>query len=225
MAPVTLYLVKISPTCRIVWLYLLQSNIDHKLVDINDVEEMEEAAGSLALTAGQMDVPILTDGDIVVFEAPAILEYLGKQYTGYANMGKSATTQATCSSIISWTNSELHRVAGYMFAYPQFLTKYRLDTDAANECLVECGIQRLTALLSKIENVYLARTQFVCGPQLTVADSFMVTTLLQSQWGGFNFSIWPKVKAWVLEVMNQPHWDTVHNAHKEFLNDVILSIE
>lgn len=117
------------------------------------------------------------------------------------------------------------RIAGYMFAYPQFLNKYRLDTDSANECLIESGIQRLTDLLSKIERVHLDNTPFVCGAQLTVADSFMVTTLLQSQWGGFNLTIWPKVRLWIRAVMDQPHWQTVHKAHLDFLEDITMSFE
>lgn len=117
------------------------------------------------------------------------------------------------------------RVAGYMFAYPQFLDKYRLDSDVANEALVESGIQRLTYLLSKIESNYLSRTPFVCGSQLSLADSFMATTLLQSQWGGFNFSMWPKVRLWFRKVMDQPHWKTVHQAHEQFMEEISAAVD
>ena len=100
-----------------------------------------------------------------------------------------------------------------------------MDTDSANECLVENGIQSLTSLLNKVENQYLSKSPFLCGTQLTIADSFMVTTLLQSQWGGFNFTIWPKVRSWFIKVTDQSHWETVHKAHMDFLDDITLTIE
>ncbi|KAF6025118.1 GSTT1 [Bugula neritina] len=136
MAPVTLYMVKISPTCRVVWLYLLQNGIEHETIDITCIDDIQKLSHMDKLS-GHTDVPILTDGSVVVFEAPAILEYLGKHYTNYAGFGKTVTTQSKCSSMLSWTNSEVHRIAGYMFAYPQFLDKYRLDSDSANENLIE----------------------------------------------------------------------------------------
>ena len=40
---------------------------------------------------------------------PAILEYLAKRYTDYAGFGKTLQTRTKCASLLSWTNSELHR--------------------------------------------------------------------------------------------------------------------
>ena len=112
-----------------------------------------------------------------------------------------------------------------MYAYPQFLDRYRLETESANECLIESGIQTLTSQLSKIEKRYLKRSEFLCGSELSVADSFMVTTLMQSQWGGFNFAMWPKVRTWMLKVMDQPHWQAVHEAHMEFIQEMLSDQE
>jgi len=194
------------------------------LVDITTFEDLENIPNSDQL-CGHTEVPILTDGDIVVFEAPAILDYLAKRYTDHTGFGKTLQTRTICSSMLSWTNSDLHRIAGFMYAYPQFLDRYRLETESANECLIESGIQALTAQLSKIENRYLKRSEYLCGSELSVADSFMVTTLMQSQWGGFNFAMWPKVRAWMLKVMDQPHWQTVHEAHMEFIHEMLAEQE
>ena len=50
-------------------LLILQNNIDHKLIDISNAEEMEVIADKAGSSGGHTDVPILIDGDIVVFEA------------------------------------------------------------------------------------------------------------------------------------------------------------
>lgn len=107
-----------------------------------------------------------------------------------------------------------------MYIYPQFFDKFRLETESANECLIESGIQLLTRQLSKIDTLHLASSNYVCGSQITLADSFVVTTLLQVQWAGFKFNIWPKVRAWIDRVSQQPYWSQVHETHEHFLEEV-----
>lgn len=107
-----------------------------------------------------------------------------------------------------------------MFAYPQFLNKYHLETEAANEELVECGIQQLTNHISKIESKYLAKSPYLCGESLTLADSFLVTTLMQAQWADFNFSLWPKLRSWYTKVIDQPYWKDVHDTHIKFVQEL-----
>ncbi|XP_074645894.1 glutathione S-transferase theta-3-like [Tubulanus polymorphus] len=219
---VTLYVVRIYPPCRAVWLYLLQHNIPHKIVDV-DFSEKEGTTLEFINQYPHREVPLLVDGDIVVFEGQAILRYLACEYTNYNGYGPDKVTRYKCESLISWACSELHRIVGFRYTYPQFLDRYRLPSDAANEALVESGIRELSRLLEVLENRYLEKRKYLCCSELTVADSYVATILIQLKWTTFKFRMWPKVEEWLARVRMQDFWDEVHKAHKEFVKELETS--
>jgi hypothetical protein len=51
------------------------------------------------------------------------------------------------------------RVVGYRYTYPQFLEKFRLPSDSANEALIESGIKQLTKQLENMERRYLEKSR------------------------------------------------------------------
>ncbi|CAH1780469.1 unnamed protein product [Owenia fusiformis] len=217
--PVDLYVVRISPPCRVVWLYLLQNNIPHNLIDV-DFTKNEQSAPEFLKKNPHQEVPILVDGEVIVFEGQAILRYLATQYRNLAGYGLTLSQRMLTESIISWANGELHRVVGYRYTYPQFLERFRLPSESANEALVESGIQSLTRHLETLEKRYLDKNKYLTGDKLTVADSYVATILLQVEWTAFKFKIWPKVDEWIKRVKQQEFWDTVHKAHDDFVHEL-----
>lgn len=217
--PVELYLVRLNPACRAVWLYMLQHNIPHILIDV-DFSKGEERLPESKRKQPHRDVPIVIDGDVVVFEGPAILTYLSTHYTDYSGYGLTLAHRMLCESLLSWANSELHRAVGYNYIYPQFLEKYTLPSESANECLVESGLKLLSRHLEILEKKYLEKTRFLVGNRITVADSFIACILVQAEWTGTKLKMWPKVEAWLSRVKNQEHWDTVHLSHNLYLREL-----
>ena len=116
--------------------------------------------------------------------------------------------------------SKYFRVTGYRYAYPQLLEKYRLQNDTANDVLVESGIRQLTKHLERLENKYLSKQRYVCGDRVTVADSYVATTLIQAEWVGFKFTLWPKVENWLRRVKAQDYWEDVHVLHNQFVQQL-----
>ena len=55
---------------------------------------------------------------------------------------------------------------------------------------------------------------------MTVADSYIATTLLQAEWIGFKFRLWPKVESWLRRVKAQEYWSEVHAAHRELVTEI-----
>ncbi|XP_046381062.2 glutathione S-transferase theta-1-like isoform X1 [Haliotis rufescens] len=217
--PVELYIVRISPPCRLVWWYMLQYEIPHVLIDV-DFTQGETNLPDVVRKQPHQEVPILLDGDVVVFDGPAILHYLAAQFADHAGFGISLSTRMMSESLISWANSELHRVVGYGYVYPQFLEKYALSGEEANEVLVEKGLHYITRHLEVLENRYLAKHKYLTGDRHTVADVFVATVLLQLQWPNFQFRIWPKVDTWLSRVKQVEFWDIVHVSHREFLQEL-----
>ncbi|XP_060601873.1 glutathione S-transferase theta-3-like [Ruditapes philippinarum] len=217
--PVELYLIRINPACRIIWFYALQHNIPHILIDV-DFSKGEANLPESIRKHPHREVPILIDGDFLIFEAPAILTYLATNYTDFAGYGITLQNRLLTESLISWANSELHRAVGHTYIYPQFLEQYALPSESANEVLVEFGLKLLSRQLEILEKKYLEKSQFLTGNRITVADSFVATILLQAEWSGTKFKMWPHVEKWLSRVKNQVHWDTVHMSHSMYLREL-----
>ncbi|KAH3769055.1 glutathione S-transferase theta-3-like isoform X1 [Dreissena polymorpha] len=217
--PVELYLVRIYPACRAVWFYMLQHNIPHILVDI-DFSQGESQLPDVVRKQPHREVPIIVDGDFVVFDGPAILTYLATTYTHHAGYGITMQTRMLSESIVSWANSELHRAVGFNYIYPQFLDKYTLPDERANEALIEHGLKQLSHHLELLEMKYLEKSTFLTGNRITIADTYVATILLQTEWLGTKLSMWPHVEKWLSRVKNQVFWDVVHSSHTVFLREL-----
>lgn len=114
----------------------------------------------------------------------------------------------------------LFSALGYKYVYPQLLERFHLPNDADTEELVERGLAQTSELLEVIENFYLQDHPFLCGSELTVADSYVATILCQAELVELDFILWPRLCAWMVKVKSQEHWVKVHSAHADFLQKV-----
>ncbi|XP_071957681.1 glutathione S-transferase theta-1-like [Antedon mediterranea] len=215
--PINVYVVRLSPPCRAVWIYLAQNKIPYNLIDV----DYKQGNRELAERNPHESVPTIVDGDIVVFEGQAILRYLSSRYTNYASYGSTLSQRMQVESIIAWASSELHRIVGYRCAYPQSLKKYSLTSRAATEVLVKSGTEQLITNLEMLEKLYLKDNVYLCGGQVTMADIVVATTLIQAEWVGFSFRMWPKVFKW-LKLIEQvvEFWEDVHKTHTDYVNEL-----
>ena len=111
-------------------------------------------------------------------------------------------------------------MVGYRYTYPQFLERFRLSSAQADEVLVESGIRQISRHLEVLETRYLNKHSFLCGNEITIADTFVATVLVQVEWTSFNIKIWPKVNEWLRKVKGQLFWDKVHSAHENFRQEI-----
>ena len=89
---------------------------------------------------------------------------------------------------------------------------------SANEVMVEHGIKLVTRELESLQNRYLKGHKYLCSKdEMTVADSFAATVLLQLQWAEFSFDLWPNICRWMDDVKTQDFWEDVHAAHEIFV--------
>ncbi|XP_062602323.1 glutathione S-transferase theta-1-like [Saccostrea cucullata] len=217
--PMELYLVRISPACRAVWLYIIQHEIPHLLIDV-DFSKGPKHLPPAFRNQPHQEVPLLVDGDIVVFEAPAILRYLAMKYTGSAGFGLTVQSQMLCESVIAWSFGELLRSVGYTHVFPQFLESYSFSPESANEAVVEKGLRQVTTHLEILENNYLMKSKYLAGDKMTVADSCVAAVLVLLEWTGFSFKMWPKVEVWLKKTKQQMFWDEVHTTHNDFVREL-----
>lgn len=217
--PMELYLVRISPACRAVWLYVIQNELPHLLIDV-DFSKGPNHLPPVFRNHPHQEVPLLVDGDVVVFEATAILRYLSMKYTSSAGFGMSLPNQMLCESVISWSFGELLRSVGYTYVFPQFLESYSFSPESANEVVIEKGLRQVTTHLEILENKYLEKSKYLAGNKLTVSDSCAASVLVLLEWTGFSFKMWPKVESWLSKVKQQMFWDEVHTTHTDFVREL-----
>ncbi|XP_033625633.1 uncharacterized protein LOC117288878 [Asterias rubens] len=112
--PVTLYLIRLSPPCRAVWLYLAQNKIPYALVDIDPAAPVDSNGRRPELPSSlpHQDVPILVDGEVTIFEGPAIIRYLSTRYTNYKGYGVTVSERMMVESLIAWAHNDLHSRRG-----------------------------------------------------------------------------------------------------------------
>lgn len=214
--PLRLHLVRVSPCCRMIWLYALQHKIPCELTDVNVFNGEHREPKFVAMNPHE-EVPILTDGSTTVFGGIAILRYFAQKYTDFAGWGKTSEDRYRVHSVLDWASSKLLDVLGYKYVYPQLLERYHLPNEAATEELVDKGLSEASELLEALENYYLGDNPFLCGSELTVADSYVATILCQAEWVDFDFKLWPRLWEWLTRVKGQEHWREVHSTHDEFL--------
>jgi len=213
-----LYVVKVSPCCRAVWLYCLRNKLPVEIIELDLFAGEHKSEDFLKLNP-HGEVPVLTDGENSVFEACAVLRYLAYKYTNHKDFGKNSAEKWKVFSYLTWASSELHRIVGYRIIYPQFFEKYHLPNDA-NDALVEKGMEELTKVLETLEHQALAFSKFLCGDQITIADLYVGTVLTQLEWIEFDFKLWPNIIGWLAAIKKSNHWEFVHEKHNGFLKEL-----
>ena len=86
--------------------------------------------------------------------------------------------------------------------------------------MTEHALRDVIRHLETLEQRYLASNHYLTGNRQTVADYFVGSVLVQMEWTGFRFKLWPKVESWVARVKRAEFWDTVHASHKEFVAEL-----
>lgn len=113
-------------------------------------------------------VPVLLDGDFVLWESNSILRYLANRYGGDALYPREPMARARVDQWMDWQASDLNRAWG-----PAFMALVRQSPAHADASQVQASLQAWTRLMRVLDD-QLAKTQaFVAGPDFSLADIVM----------------------------------------------------
>jgi glutathione S-transferase len=116
-------------------------------------------------------VPTLVDGDFVLTQSAAILEYLSELHPEAKLMGPDVRSRAETRRWLSMCNSDVHRTFGLVFG-----ANYFADGDAAvAQVLAKKGLEKLKSFF-KILNDQLKGRDWLTG-QRSVADPYLFVLL------------------------------------------------
>ena len=117
-------------------------------------------------------IPVLKDGDLVVFESAAILRYLGAQYGSDEFWPKDPKKRAELDKWAEWTKTTLCPV----LIYQVFWTLVRTPSKDRNMEQLATQVQNLGELMTLVSN-HLAENRFLGGDDFTFADVMFGHTL------------------------------------------------
>ncbi|MEO1139081.1 MAG: glutathione S-transferase family protein [Pseudomonadota bacterium] len=111
-------------------------------------------------------VPVLRDGDVVIWESAAILRFLAAQYgAGGAFWPADPAARARVDMWAEWGKNELCN----SFTVPIFWSRVRTAAAARDEAQLTRAITRFDGYMTQLAD-QLADRAFVCGDTLTAAD-------------------------------------------------------
>lgn len=116
-------------------------------------------------------VPTLVDGDFVLTQSPAILEYIAEQHPEANLLGDTTQSRARTRQWLSFCNSDLHRTFALVFGVEYFSDG---KADVA-DVLTTQTVARLQSLFA-VADAQLSGRQWLTGTR-SVADPYLYVIL------------------------------------------------
>lgn len=195
-----------SQPCRAVHQLLLENGIpfDEEVVNLMDGDNEQQSFKDRYNPTGQ--VPILCDGDFVVWESAAIAFYLNEKYELPGHwFGTTMEQRAIIQQYLHWHSTVLRRGAGAFF-YTHFAECIWGPRDYSKE--IEKGRYTLDESLEFLE-AWLDKNAYLCGDEISFADLMAYHELVSHVAGEIltdeDWRKHPKVKQWYDTLTERPH--------------------
>ena len=197
-----LYAVVGSGNCR-----KAQATIDSLGMDVA-IEYLDLFAGDLkkpgylALNPNGR-VPVLSDGDFVLWESNAIMQYLADKVAGNTLFPTDPQIRA---DIVSWQCWELaHFNNAFATIAYQTVLKPQLFGQQANQPVVDDASESLRGFASVLE-ARLSKRDYVVGHAITLADYSIINIEGFKEMIPFDWSEYPNLNAYFDRMRADPHW-------------------
>lgn len=192
---ITLYSYRRCPFAIRVRLTLHEKELSFRTIEEN-LKEMSEAIKRLHPEA---KVPLLLDGDIIVYESSIITEYLDDQYPIHPLMPKDAKSRMCVREWTYWCNQ--------IFKPQIDIVKY--GTDRLAQIEVEVASEKLQECLSRIDQA-LINSDWLVGESMSLADIHLFPFYRQIQrmnppypW----IQKYPRTAEWYSRIIQRPSFE------------------
>jgi glutathione S-transferase len=197
-----LYMNKLSPNVRRVRLTaaVLGLELEEKSLDFSKGEH--KSPEYLALNANGA-IPTLVDGDFVLTESRAIMQYLAAKKPESGLLPKDERARADVTRWQFWDSSHWSPALGTLTFQKVLRPMMGLgEPDAAKVEEGLAGIRRFGAVL----NARLEGKKFVVGDALTVADLTIAASLMYAKQTDVPLGDFPNVAQWFGRICELPAW-------------------
>jgi glutathione S-transferase len=187
-----LYQYPFSPNCQKVVALAHEVGVPLELVM---VELFKGEARSPAMRAKNPNgkLPILEDGDFVLWESTAMLAYVAAK-AGRTDLAPTAPRErAEVERWTSWLGAHFGPAIRKV-AFERIVKKL-VGKGAPDEAVVKAGIEEFATTAGVLEQS-LGTKEYLCGP-LTIADFDVAPYAALAASCGLDFEPYPKAKAWL----------------------------
>lgn len=189
---IRLYRNVVSGHCHRVELFLSLLGLPFEKVELNFLKQEHKSPSFLALNPlGQ--IPVLQDGEVTLADSNAILVYLEGKYAPGQWLPRDPVGAARVQRWLSLAAGPL--AFGPAMARAIQVFSRPLDPQPA--------IERAHALLAHMEGE-LAATDWLVGPNPTLADVAHYAYVARAPEGGVSLKAYPSVRAWLARVEALP---------------------
>ena len=192
---IKLYFAPRTRAVRVLWL-LEELGLPYELVR---VDFQPPARNFFLQQTPSGKIPTLEDGDVVMFESGAIIEYLLEQYgAGRLAPAPGSRDRAAFLQWLHFAESTAFPPLGILV----WLTRYRADA-AGHASLIDDTRRRAAAGLDVLER-QLAQTPYLVGDGFTAADIMMGFTLVAARFLGPLDDRYPALNAYLARLQERP---------------------
>jgi glutathione S-transferase len=187
-----LYQLSFSPACQKVVAVAHEVGVP---LELAAVELFKGGARTPAMLAKNPNgkVPILEDGDFVLWESTAMLAYIAAK-AGRTDL--APTTPRERADVDRWTSWEgAHFGPAIRKVAFERVVKKLAGLGAPDEAIVKTGIEEFEARASVLEHS-LGTNEYLCG-RLTIADFALAPYAALAASCGLDFARYPKANAWL----------------------------
>lgn len=189
-----LYDFNLSGNCYKVRLFLSLLKLDYELVPV-DLASGESFTDEFKQINPRSQVPVLQDGDTVIWDSMAILSYLATEYGSPHWFPQTGLKQARVMQWLALSENEL--LYGLARARAVFLFKrpYNLE-----QCQAEghIGLQTMDQQLEK--------QQWLATDNITIADIACYPYVSLADQGEVSLQGYPNVRRWLADVEALPYY-------------------
>lgn len=178
------------------WLALREAGVDftEKVVDIRRPQRFVNLAHIATFSPPAM-VPVLVDGDTVIFDSLAIMEYASDVAGGWL-LPDNVVDRARARALMAWQHSGLSNICARISFESAFYPFKRALTDAERK---ECG--RLFDCLER--HLESSGGPYLFG-RLSLADLILVPTVVRLTRHDLELAPWPHSESWTVALLARP---------------------
>ena len=191
-----------SPNPQKVMFALLELGLEFEPIPVDLTKRQQREAWFLEINpCGR--VPVLTDGDVTLWESHAILSYLGDK-TGRL----WRTTPASRADALRW----LFFLSGHIsppaaeLAFNRIAVKF--TGDQPDEAAIARGERALPGVMRVLDG-QLERGKWMLGDEFTLLECAYGPVLNVIEKAGFGYGAFPNVGRYLEEIRSRPAWHEV----------------
>jgi glutathione S-transferase len=180
----------------------LELQLPVELVLVQNLREPGERAQLTKLNPN-VKIPVLVQGDFVLWESTAIMQYFADQVPGQTLYPTELQARADVHRWLAWSSQHWAPALGVL-TWEKWM-KGMFGMGAADPHEVARG-ERDFAQFATVLDQHLAGRQWVSGPRYTLADFALAVSLMRIGEAAISLAPYPNISAWFERVQALDVW-------------------